>query len=104
VLLVRTRVEWLKLGSQTKFRKFKQQKEFAAMVSQLADVLAEMGDWVPAQEDFRRCGVSDSALTERTEELYAKLRKFDKAGFLAMEAVTDAQGRNLYDNLQPLGA
>jgi len=72
------------------------------MVSQLIDVLAEAGDWVPAQEAFRRCGVADGALTERIEELYAELRKLDKAGRLAVEAVTDAQGRKLYDKLKLL--
>lgn len=72
------------------------------MVSQLIDVLAEAGDWVPAQEAFRRCGLADGALTERIEELYAELRKLDKAGRLAVEAVNDAQGRKLYDNLKLL--
>jgi type I restriction enzyme S subunit len=65
-------------------------------------VLAEAGDWVPAQEAFRRCGVADGALTERIEVLYAELRKLDMAGRLAVEAVTDAQGRKLYDKLKLL--
>lgn len=72
------------------------------MVGQLIDVLAEAGDWVSAQEAFRRCGVADGALTERIEELYAELRKLDKAGRLAVEAVTDAQGLKLYDKLKLL--
>ncbi|MNF93312.1 hypothetical protein D3C84_759840 [compost metagenome] len=70
------------------------------MVSKLINVLAEAGDWVPAQEAFRRCGVADGALTGQIEDLYAELRALDKAGRLAVEAVTDTQGRKLYDRLK----
>jgi type I restriction enzyme S subunit len=102
VLLERIRAERAERAKQPKTRKTKQQKEIAAVVSQLIDVLAEASDWVPAQEAFRRCGVADGAPTERIEELYAELRKLDKAGRLAVEAVTDAQGRKLYDKLKLL--
>lgn len=101
VLLERIQAERAERAKQPKTRKTKP-KEIAAMVSQLIDVLAEAGDWVPAQEAFRRCGVADGALTERIEELYAELRKLDKAGRLAVEAVTDTQGRKLYDKLKLL--
>ncbi|HCL3287108.1 TPA: restriction endonuclease subunit S [Pseudomonas aeruginosa] len=101
VMLERIRAERAERVKQPKTRKTKP-KEIAIMVSQLIDVLAEAGDWVPAQEAFRRCGVADGALTERIEELYAELRKLDKAGRLAVEAVTDAQGRKLYDKLKLL--
>lgn len=100
-LLERVRAERAERVKQPKTRKTKP-KEIAIMVSQLIDVLAQAGDWVPAQEAFRRCGVADGALTERIEELYAELRKLDKAGRLAVEAVTDAQGRKLYDKLKLL--
>lgn len=103
VLLERIRADRAERAKQPKPRKTKP-KEIATMVSQLIDVLAEAGDWVPAQEAFRRCGVADGALTERIEELYAELRKLDKAGRLAVEAVTDAQGRKLYDKLKLLAA
>lgn len=102
VLLERIRAERAEHAKQPKPRRTKQQKEIATMVGQLIDVLAKAGDWVPAQEAFRRCGVADGALTERIEELYAELRKLDKAGRLAVEAVTDAQGRKLYDKLKLL--
>lgn len=101
VLLERIQAERAERAKQPKTRKTKP-KEIATMVSHLIDVLAEAGDWVPAQEAFRRCGVADGALTERIEELYAELRKLDKAGRLAVEAVTDAQGRKLYDKLKLL--
>lgn len=101
VLLERIRAERAERAKQPKTRKTKP-KEIAIMASQLIDVLAEAGDWVPAQEAFRRCGVADGALTERIEELYAELRKLDKAGRLAVEAVTDAQGLKLYDKLKLL--
>jgi len=71
-------------------------------MSKLIDVLAEVGDWVPAQEAFRRCGVADGALTDQIEALYAELRVLDKTGRLAVEPVTDAQGRKLYDRLKLL--
>nr|WP_282598270.1 restriction endonuclease subunit S [Chromobacterium violaceum] len=102
VLLERIRAERAERAKQPRLRKTKQQKEIATVVSRLIDVLAEAGDWMPAQEAFRRCGVADGALTERIEELYAELRKLDKEGRLAVEAVTDEQGRKLYDKLKLL--
>lgn len=102
VLLGRIRAERAERGRQPKVRKTKQQKEIAAVVSKLFDVLAEAGDWVPAQEAFRRCGVANGALTDQVEALYAELRELDKAGRLAVEVVTDGQGRKLYDKLKLL--
>ncbi|KWD26737.1 hypothetical protein WL62_09740 [Burkholderia ubonensis] len=102
VLLERIRAERAERAKQPNARKTKQKKEIAAVVSQLIDVLAEVGDWVPAQEAFRRCGVADGALTDQIEVLYAELRALDKAGRLAVEPVTDAQGRKLYDKLKLL--
>lgn len=100
VLLERIRAERAEHAKQPKPRRTKQQKEIATVVSRLIDVLAEAGDWVPAQEAFRHCGVADGALTDRIEELYAELRKLDKEGRLAVEAVNDEQGRKLYDKLR----
>ncbi|MEB2647329.1 hypothetical protein SOP86_16930 [Pseudomonas canadensis] len=102
VLLERIRAERAERDKQPKVRKTKQQKENAVVVSKLIDVLAEAGDWLPAQEAFRRCGVTDGALTDQIESLYAELRVLDKAGRLAVEAVTDAQGRKLHDRLKLL--
>lgn len=102
LLLERIRAERAEREKQPKTRRTRKHKEVTTMMSRLIDVLAEAGDWVPAQEAFRRCGVADGALTERIEELYAELRKLDKAGRLAVEAVTDAQGRKLYDKLKLL--
>lgn len=100
ILLERIRAERANRDKQPKVRQTKQQKEIAAVVSKLINVLAEAGDWVPAQEAFRRCGVADGALTGQIEDLYAELRALDKAGRLAVEAVTDTQGRKLYDRLK----
>ncbi len=102
VLLERIRAERAERAKQPKVRRTKQEKEFAAVVKKLFDVLEEAGDWVVAQEAFRRCGVADGAQTERIEELYAELRSLDKAGRLAVEAVTDGQGRKLHDKLKLL--
>lgn len=104
VLLERIRAERAEREKRPKARKTKQQKEIVVVVSQLINILAEAGDWVSAQEAFRRCGVVDGAETDRIEELYAELRKLDNAGRLAVEAVTDAQGRKLYDKLKLLAA
>lgn len=100
VLLKRIRVERAEREKQPKTRKTKTRKEIAAVVSKLIDVLAEAGDWVPAQEAFRRCGVADGAQTDQIEALYAELRDLDKSLRLAVEPVTDAQGRKLYDRLK----
>ena len=102
VLLERIRAERAERAKLPRPRRTKQQKEITTVVSRLIDVLAEAGDWVPAQEAFRRCGVADGALTDRIEELYAELRTLDKAGRLAVEAVTDEQGRKLHDKLKLL--
>ena len=102
VLLERIRTERAEREKQPKARKTKQQKEIAVVVSKLIDVLAEAGDWVTAQEAFRRCGVADGAETDQVEALYAELRALDKAGRLAVEAVTDTQGRKLHDRLKLL--
>ena len=105
VLLERIRAERAERDKQPKVRKArktKQQMEVAAVVSKLIDVLAEAGDWVSAQEAFRRCGVVDGALTDQIEALYAELRALDQAGRLAVEAVTDQQGRKLHDRLKLL--
>ncbi|XQU75283.1 Type I restriction enzyme EcoKI specificity protein [Cupriavidus sp. H18C2] len=102
VLLERIHAERVERAKQPKARKSKQKKEIAAVVSQLIDVLAEAGDWVRAQEAFRRCGVSDGASTDQIEALYAELRALDKAGRLAVESVIDAQGRKLYEKLKLL--
>lgn len=105
VLLERIRTERAERDKHPKVRKVrktKQQKEIGDVVSKLIDVLAKAGDWVPAQEAFRLCGVADGALTDQIEALYAELRALDKAGRLVVEAVTDGRGRKLHDRLKLL--
>nr|WP_246216928.1 hypothetical protein [Paraburkholderia panacisoli] len=102
LLLERIRAERAERAKQPKMQKAKQRKGIATVVSKLIDVLAEAGDWLPAQEAFRRCGVADGAQTEQIEALYAELRELDKSGRLAVEAVTDTQGRKLHDRLKLL--
>lgn len=102
VLLERVQASRAERGKQPRARKNKQLKEMADVARKLIDVLAEAGDWVPAQEAFRRCGVADGAGTDEVEALYAELRRLDKGGRLAVEAVTDANGRKLHDRLKLL--
>ncbi|MCA3030014.1 MAG: restriction endonuclease subunit S [Rhodocyclaceae bacterium] len=104
VLLERIRAARAERDKQPKARKTKQQKETAAMLRKLTDVLAEAGDWVAAQEAFQRCGIGKGTDTDQVEALYAELRALDKAGRLAVETVTDKQGRKLHDRLKLLAA
>ncbi|MFZ2950313.1 MAG: restriction endonuclease subunit S [Desulfuromonadaceae bacterium] len=101
VLLERIRVEREELAKQPRTRKIKVKKEISAVMKKLIEVLAEAGDWLPAQEAFRLCGVADvGATTDQIEILYAELRGLDKANVLSVEAVTDAKGRKQYDRLK----
>lgn len=80
VLLERIRAEREELAQQPKLRKAKVNKqEVQILMKKLVDVLAEEGDWITAEEAFRRCGVADGTSTERIEELYAELRELIKA-------------------------
>ena len=101
-LLARIRAERPARDKQPKARKPRQHKEITAVASNLKEVLAEAGDWVSAQEAFRRCGIADGAKTEDLEAIYAELRALDKAGHLAVEPVTDRKGRKLHDRLKLL--
>ena len=75
-------------------------KDLKTMAKKIEDVLAQAGDWVSAQDAFQRCGIGSGATTEDIEQLYAELRKLDKAGKLEAEPVTDEQGRKLHDRLR----
>jgi len=100
VLLDRIRIDRATSERQPKTRKTTKKKEIAAMVRKLVDVLTAAADWVPAQEAFRRCGITDGAPTDQIEDLYVQLRELDKAGTLRVEAVTDANGLKLHDRLK----
>jgi type I restriction enzyme S subunit len=102
ILLARILAERAERAKQPKKRQSKKQKEATIMVSKLIDVLAEAGDWLDAQEAFRRCGVADGASSDRVEELYAELRRLDEEGCLKVEAVKDALGRKTSDKLKLL--
>lgn len=101
-LLERIRASRAKQAKQPWARKGKQHKEIATVARKLIEVLAEADDWVPAQEAFQRCGVADGAETDEVEALYSELRSLDKGGRLAVEVVTDANGRKLYERLKLL--
>lgn len=88
VLLERIRAQRMEQSKQPKPRKTKK-KEITTVTRKLVDVLIEAGDWLPAQEAFRRCGIADSAQTEKIEALYAELRALDKSQHLSVKAVFD---------------
>lgn len=99
-LLARIRTERAEREKRPKPRRTKTSKETTSMAGKLIDVLAEAGDWVTAQEAFRRCGIADGAQTDQIEALYVELRELDKSKRLVVEPVTDKQGRKLYDRLK----
>lgn len=66
----------------------------------LEQILGEVDDWVSAQTAFLRCGLSDGASIEDIEGLYAQLRELDTAGKLEAQAVTDSDGRKLFDRIR----
>lgn len=88
VLLERIRLQRAQQAKQPKPRKTKK-KESNTVARKLVDVLTEAGDWLPAQEAFRRCGIADGAQTEEIEALYAELRVLDKSQRLLVEAITE---------------
>lgn len=102
VLLERIRTHRAEQAKQPKPRKSKK-KETAAVTRKLADVLTEAGDWLPAQEAFRRSGITDGAKTEEIEVLYAELRMLDKRKQLLVDVVTDEKGRKVTDRLKWVG-
>jgi len=88
VLLERIRAQRVEQAKQPKPRKTKK-KESSTVARKLVDVLTEAGDWLPAQEAFRRCGIADGVQTEEIEALYAELRALDKSQHLSVKAVFD---------------
>ena len=103
VLLSRSVSDYDKAAkSKRRIRAVKPQ-EITGMARSIEDVLSELADWLPAQEVFRRCGITDGSETDEVEALYSELRQLDKAGRLLVEAVTDDQGRKAYDRLKLQG-
>ena len=74
-------------------------KEKKKMSRSLLDVLIEAGDWLPAQEAFRRCGISDGTDTDYIETVYLELRALEKAGRVRVKPIVDSDGRKLQDML-----
>jgi type I restriction enzyme, S subunit len=74
--------------------------ESVELLRTVAETLKEAGDWIAADDAFRRCGLFEEGATDRVEELYAELRELDIAGRLETQAVRDKQGRKLYDRLR----
>ena len=70
------------------------------MNKKMIDVLGEAEDWISAQDAFQRCGIVDGAETEQVEALYAQLRELDQANRLAVQIVTNKQGRKMFDLLK----
>lgn len=102
--LQRIRARRVEQGPRPSRRQRSAKKEISSMAKKLREVLSEAADWLPAQEAFLRCGIADGSGTDEIEGLYAELRALDKSKRLAVEVVTDAQGRKLHDRLRLLPA
>jgi type I restriction enzyme S subunit len=72
------------------------------MAKTLIEVLAEAGNWLPAQEAFRRCGVSDGASTDEIEAIYSELRQLDQTKKLEVNTVYYDDGRKQFDRIRLL--
>lgn len=90
VLLEKIKAERLEKARQPKPKQTKKKANNKAnLMDTLSEVLKANGNWMDAQEAFRACGVADGTETDRIEELYAELRKLDKAGKLLFERQGD---------------
>ena len=72
------------------------------MAKTLIEILMESGDWLPAQEAFRRCGISDGATTDEIEVIYSELRQLDQAKKLEVNTVYFDDGRKQFDRIRLL--
>lgn len=83
-LLKKIQQERAEGAKQPKPKRTKKAVKVVTMES-LEQVLQKQDDWIDAQEAFKACGVTDGTDTDCIEELYAELRKLDKAGRLDVE-------------------
>lgn len=70
------------------------------LVKSLEEVLRDAGDWLTAQEAFRRCGVASGAAVEEVELIFAQLRNLDQANLLEVQPIFDAEGRKTEDRIK----
>lgn len=84
-LLKKIQQERAERAKQPKPRRTKKKAVKVVTMETLEQVLQKQDDWIDAQEAFKACGVADGTDTDRIEELYAELRKLDKAGRLDVE-------------------
>jgi type I restriction enzyme S subunit len=71
-----------------------------AMPRNVADILREAGDWLPAQEVARLYGIVSGTSTETVEPFYAELRELDVSGNLLSEPIHDDTGTKIGDRLR----
>jgi type I restriction enzyme, S subunit len=71
-----------------------------AMPRNVADILREAGDWLPAQELARLYGIVSGTSIEIVEPFYSELRELDASGNLLSEPIHDDKGTKIGDRLQ----
>ncbi len=55
------------------------------IVADILEALRDAGDWITAQDAFRRCGVADGTDTDTIERLYSELRDYIRPGIIKVE-------------------
>jgi len=99
VLLERIKEEREVLAKQAKPKRVKKKSsEAEKIMDTLREVLLAEDDWIDSQEAFRRCGVTDGTDSDRIEELYAELRRLDKAKILDTKRIGDHDQLKLKSN------
>jgi type I restriction enzyme S subunit len=69
------------------------------MPRNVAEILMDAGDWLPAQEVARLYGIVAGTPTEEVEPFYAELRELDESGRLLSEPIHDDTGTKVGDLL-----
>lgn len=89
VLLEKIKQEREALAKLPKPRKPSKPKKKVELMNTLLEVLTVENNWIDAQDAFQKCGIVDGTSTDRIEEMYAELRKLEKAGKIQIQRQGD---------------
>ncbi|MEF1283954.1 restriction endonuclease subunit S [Vibrio sp. M250220] len=84
-LLKKIKLEREALAKMPKSRTPRKSKKKVNVMDTLLEVLTAEEGWIDAQEAFEKCGIVDGTATDRIEEIYAELRKLEKARKIEIE-------------------
>jgi type I restriction enzyme S subunit len=80
VLLEKIKILREELAKQVKPRRSSQTKKKVNVMDTLLEVLTSEGEWIDAQEAFKKCGVKKNTSTDDIEKLYLELRELVRKG------------------------